>query len=491
MYASGGIVLDNYKPLCEAIEKYRKAHVYPFHTPGHKGGRGADETLSALMGDTALTSDVSLMSELDDLHNPQGCLQEAQELAAKLYGADATFFAPNGTTGAIHAMLIGTLVPGDKILVPRNTHRSVIGGLILGGLRPVYVLPAYSEAWSLSLQVTVEDIEKMLIAQTDIAAVLITSPNYYGMVADLPAIAKVAHEHGALLLVDEAHGAHLGFSPLLPPSALQCGADVVAQSTHKLLGALTQCSMLHIRGKRVERQQVAAAMSLLTTTSPNYLLLASLDCARSQMAAEGKLLVERAVKVADKLRIALEKIPQLKVLKQSIIGQGGVAGLDTTKVTVNVRELGFSGVYVGEELRRAGIAVELVDRDNLLFLLTYADDNQEIDDVIGKIVLTFMMLGALHREVTKVENSILPLPRQVLLPRVAFYAFKKECLFAEAAGEISAEQISFYPPGIPVVVPGEEITEEIISYCQELKAAGIPVSGPRDSSLERIQVVKK
>jgi arginine/lysine/ornithine decarboxylase len=443
------------------------------------------------VGEKALASDVSLMSELDDLHNPHGCLQEAQELAAKLYGADATFFAPNGTTGAIHAMLLGTLAPGDKILVPRNAHRSVIGGLILGGLRPVYVLPAYSEEWSLSLQVTVDDIEKMLATQTDIAAVLVTSPNYYGMVADLTAIAKVVHEHGALLLVDEAHGAHLGFSSAVPPSALQCGADVVAQSTHKLLGALTQCSMLHIKGARLDRQQVAAAMSLLTTTSPNYLLLASLDCARSQMATEGKILVERAVRVAGKLRIALEKIPQLKVLEQSIIGQGGVAGLDATKVTVNVRELGVTGVYVGEELRRAGIAVELVDRDNVLFLLTYADDNQEIDDIIGKIVLTFMTLGASHRRVIETEKGALPLPRQVLLPRVAFYALKKKCLFAQAVGEICAEQISFYPPGIPVVVPGEEITEEIIAYCQELKSAGIPVSGPQDSSLERIQVVKK
>jgi len=483
--------LDNYKPLCEAIEKYRKSHVYPFHTPGHKGGRGADATLLELLGEKALASDVSLMAELDDLHNPQGCLQEAQKLAAQLYGADTTFFAPNGTTGAIHAMLLGTLNPGDKILVPRNAHRSVIGGLILGGLRPVYVLPAYSEEWSLSLQVTPEDIEKLLTIQRDIAAVLITSPNYYGMVADLPAIAKIVHEHGALLLVDEAHGAHLGFSSLVPPSALQCGADAVAQSTHKLLGALTQCSMLHIKGKRLDGQQVASAMSLLTTTSPNYLLLASLDCARSQMAAEGKILLERAVKVAGKLRIALEKIPQLKVLGKNIIGHGGIKDLDPTKVTVNVRELGVTGVYAGEELRRAGIAVELVDRDNVLFLLTYADDNQEIDDIIGKIVLTFMTIGTFHRNKSETEKGTLPLPRQILLPRIAFYAQKKECLFLQAAGEISAEQISFYPPGIPVIIPGEEITERIISYCQELKAAGIPVSGPRDSSLERIQVVKK
>ena len=485
------MVLNNNKPLYEAIEKYRAAQVYPFHTPGHKGGRGAETELAELMGERALASDVSLMSELDDIHNPTGCLQEAQNLAAQLYGADVTFFAPNGTTGAIHAMLLGTLVPGDKILVPRNAHSSVIGGIILGGLRPVYVMPEYNEELSLSMQVTVEDIAEAFATNNDIGAVLITSPNYYGMTADLPAIARIAHEHKAILLVDEAHGAHLGFSKRLPESALHCGADAVAQSTHKLLGALTQSSMLHIRGERLVSEQVAAAMNLVTTTSPNYLLLASLDCARSQMAAAGKTLVERAIKAANKLRIALVKIPQLKVLDKSIIGQGGVAGLDITKVLVNVRGLGFTGVYVGQELRRVGIAVELVDRDNILFLLTYADDNKEINEIIGKIVLLFMTLVASQRTIMTPANYKLQLPRQVLLPRVAFYAGKKECLFKEAAGEICAEQISFYPPGIPIIVPGEEITEEIIGYCQELKEAGIPVSGPKDSNLERIQVVKK
>ena len=483
--------MRNYKPLCEAIEKYRNNNVYPFHTPGHKGGRGADKTLLTLMGEKALASDVSLMSELDDIHNPKGCLQEAQNLAAQLYGADVTFFAPNGTTGAIHAMLLGTLAPGDKVLVPRNAHSSVIGGLILGGLRPVYVVPEYSLELSLSLQVKVSAIAEAFAIHEDISAVLVTSPNYYGMTADLPAIAKIAHEHNALLLVDEAHGAHLGFSQKLPASALQCGADAVAQSTHKLLGALTQSSMLHIKGERLVREQVAAAMSLVTTTSPNYLLLASLDCARSQMATEGKLLVEHAIKAANKLRIALAKIPQLKVVDNRIIGQGGVAGLDSTKVMVNVRELGVTGVYVGDELRQSGIAVELVDRDNILFLLTYADDNQEIDEIIGKIVLLFMTLVASQKKVIAQTNYNLPLPRQVLLPRVAFYAAKKECLFKEAMGEICAESISFYPPGIPIIVPGEELTEEIIMYCQELKAAGIPVSGPKDSDLESIQVVKK
>lgn len=483
--------MNNYKPLCEAIEKYRKSHVYPFHTPGHKGGRGADKTLLDLMGENALASDVSLMSELDDIHNPKGCLQEAQSLAAQLYGAKYTFFAPNGTTSAIHAMLLGTLIPGDKILVPRNAHSSVIGGLILGGLRPVYVVPEYSSEFSLSMQVKASSIAEAFTIHNDISAVLITSPNYYGMAADLAAIAAIVHEHNALLLVDEAHGAHLGFSRQLPPSALQCGADAVAQSTHKLLGALTQSSMLHIQDTRLVPEQVAAAMSLVTTTSPNYLLLASLDCARSQMAEKGKMLVERAIKAAGKLRIALEKIPQLKVLDNKIIGQGGVAGLDCTKVLVNVRELGVSGVYVGEELRQLGIAVELVDRDNVLFLLTYADDNQEIDEIIGKIVLLFMTLVASQSNVMAPMNCILPVPRQILLPRVAFYAAKKGCLFKASAGEICAELISFYPPGIPLIVPGEELTEEIIAYCQELQAVGIPVSGPKDSSLESIQVVEK
>ena len=230
------------QPLVEAMERYLREQVYPLHTPGHKGGRGVAEPLRPLLGSTALRLDVSLMSELDDIHAPSGCIKEAQEAAAKLYGSDACFFAVNGTTGAIHAMLLTALQPGDKVLIPRNAHRSVMGGLILADAVPVYVQPSYLKKFGLQGQVTPEQIKEAFVLHPDLKAVLLTSPDYFGMAAEVKQIADIAHAHNAVLLVDEAHGPHLGFHEAFPPSAMQCGADMAAQSTHKILGSLTQSS---------------------------------------------------------------------------------------------------------------------------------------------------------------------------------------------------------------------------------------------------------
>ena len=481
--------MSSKEPLVEALEKYRKAGIYPLHTPGHKGGRGATASLHSLLGEKALASDVSLMAELDDIHEPGTCIKEAQDLAAKLYGAKQSFFAVNGTTGAIHGMLLGALEPGNKILLPRNAHTSVYGGLVLADLQPVYLLPDYSEEWNLSLQVTPEQVEAALSKDRDIKAVLITSPNYYGLAADLVKIAEIVHRHDALLLVDEAHGPHLGFSPLLPPSALQSGADAVAQSTHKLVGALTQCSLLHIRGQRLEAGKVAAAMSLVTTTSPNYLLMASLDAARAQLAANGETMVEAAIQTADLFRKKLRTIPGLMVLDGTIIGNGGVVAWDKTKVTINVKKLGLTGVEVGALLRKAGIAVELVDENNVLFFLTYADATQEFAKLADKIVA---VIAAARRAKprTATVSVYQDLPKVSRWPRAAFFAVSETVPFAKAVGRTSAEKICFYPPGIPAVVPGEIITQSLQEYCQAMLALGIHLTGPRDSTLKTVQVIK-
>ena len=478
------------KPLWEQMEKYWQQMVYPFHTPGHKGGRGAAPELRDILGPKALSMDVSLMDELDDLHHPSRCLKEAQELAANLYGADKSYFSVNGTTGAIHAMLLGALKPQDKILVPRNSHSSVIGGLILGDFRPVYIMPEYSQKWGLSLQVSPEQIDMALGRNQDIKAVLITSPNYYGLCTDVEAISKVCHRHGVVLLVDEAHGAHLGFSELLPPSALSCGADAVSQSTHKILGALTQCSMLHITFTHLDETRMDKAMSLVTTTSPNYLLLASLDLARAQLEEKGTSMVEAAIDAADTLRDALSTVPYIRVLNEELVGEGGVVAMDKTKVTVNVTALGISGKEVGDILRKAGIAVELVDQNNVLFLVTYADQQEAYDSVVDKIVDVFQSLSNDPKEALPLIGKKLPTPLPVITPAKAFYSSSEEVDFKMAVGEISAEQISFYPPGIPIIVPGERITSEVIDYCLNMMKIGVAVSGPSDTTLQRVRVVK-
>lgn len=475
-------------PLIEAMLKYKQENIYPFHTPGHKGGRGMEEGLRSELGESVVM-DVSLMSELDDIHEPETYIKEAQALAAQAYGSDACFWAVNGTSQAIHAMLMTALKPGEKVLLPRNAHRSVAGGLILGGIEAVFMQPDYCEEFGINFQVQPQAVQAALEGDASIKAVLLTSPNYYGVAADVEAIAKICHERKVVLLVDEAHGPHLGFSDLLPKSALQCGADACAQSTHKILGAMTQCSMLHVQGQRLSVERAADVMSLLTTTSPNYLLMASLDAARAQVQERGKEMAEAAVVAAQRLRAVCSKYAGLKLLSEADCG--GLK-LDVTKVTVNFAEWGYTGIEAGELLRQAGIAVELVDAQNVLFLVTYADVTGDYEEALAKIdnVLKNMEACKGDKACAPKAQSV-PVTKVALPLREVFYGEKEAIALEESAGKICGEQVSFYPPGIPVLLPGEVITEEIITYCKMMKGLGLPVSGPADGSLRTIRVVKR
>lgn len=473
-------------PLIEAMLQYKSEDVYPLHTPGHKGGRGMQRLLRQELG-ASVQMDVSLMSELDDIHEPETYIKEAQELAAQTYGSNACFWAVNGTSQAIHAMLLTALNPGEKLLLPRNAHRSVAGGLVLGGIEAVYLQPEYQPEFGIQMQVTVQQIEEALAQDSKIKAVLLTSPNYYGVAADVQAIADCCHAHNAVLLVDEAHGPHLGFSELLPPSALQCGADACAQSTHKILGAMTQCSMLHVQGARLDLQRAADVMSVLTTTSPNYLLMASLDAARAQVQAYGGEMAAAAVQAAAKLRRLCAAYSGLLVMEAADCG--GLQ-LDSTKVTVNFAAWGYTGVEVGELFREARVAVELVDAYNVLFLVTYADVTTDYDEALARIADVLDKMQAQKRAPLQLAAAAQVPQTQAILPlREVFYRAKKAVPLAQAAGKICGEQVSFYPPGIPVLLPGELVTEEIIAYCRAQKELGLPVSGPADSSLKTIRVI--
>lgn len=474
-------------PLVEAVLQYKNDNVYPLHTPGHKGGRGMEPSLKKLLGES-VNVDVSLMSELDDIHEPESYIKEAQDLAAQTYKSDACFWAVNGTSQAIHAMLMIACNPGDKVLVPRNAHRSVAGGLILGGLKAVYIEPEYDENFGILTQVTPETIEQALDKDSEIKAVLITSPNYYGIAADVEKIADICHARNKVLLVDEAHGPHLGFSKMLPPSAMECGADACAQSTHKIVGAMTQCSMLQIKKDRLDIERAQDVMSVLTTTSPNYLLMMSLDAARAQLQAHGQEMIEHAVSAANELRDMLKDFVGIQVLDSEDVPN---FTLDRTKITVHVSPWGYTGIEVGDALREAGVAVELVDPENVLLLISYADDNTDFRAAKARIKAVFECLEQ-YKQPAKDKLIIGKhvLTQSSVLLRDAFYGSKEKIVFAEAVGRVCAEQISFYPPGIPVVLPGEIITEEIVSYCQKMKRLGLPVSGPADSSLETIRVVK-
>lgn len=474
-------------PLLEAMLKYKAENIYPLHTPGHKGGRGMAQALRSELG-KSVPMDVSLMSELDDIHEPTMYIKEAQELAAKTYGSDACFWAVNGTSQAIHAMLMTALQPGEKLLLPRNAHRSVAGGLVLGGIEVVYLEPEYSEVFGIQLQVTPEAVKAALDKDAEIKAVLLTSPNYYGVAAKVSEIAEICHARGAVLLVDEAHGPHLGFSELLPKSALQQGADACAQSTHKIVGAMTQCSMVHFQGERLDLQRAADVMSILTTTSPNYFLMASLDAARAQLQAHGTLMSELACEAAQRLRKLCGEFAGLRVMEPQDCD--GLA-LDMTKVTVNFADWGISGVEAGDIFRSFKVAVELVDAENVLFLVTYADMDGGFADGLARIrsALEYMSKNKRpHQEHAQAIKS--PGTEAVMSLRQVFNSPKESVLLEESAGRICAEQVSFYPPGIPVLLPGERITEEIIAYCQKQRALGLPVSGPADSQLLTVRVLR-
>ncbi|MCR5756464.1 MAG: aminotransferase class I/II-fold pyridoxal phosphate-dependent enzyme [Selenomonas sp.] len=475
-------------PVAEAMKAYAGDGALAFHTPGHKQGLGAHALLRELITPQGLREEVSLMEELDDLHEPTMCIKEAQDLAAELYGADAAYFMINGTSGAIHTMIMGCLKPGDKVLVPRNAHRSMIGGLILAGVTPVFIQPRIDEKLGIPMGLVLADIVAAADAHPEAKALLLVYPTYYGVTIDLAEVAEFVHSRKMLLLVDEAHGPHLKFSDRLPLQALDAGADMAAQSTHKILGSMTQTSILLVRSGRVDLERVRSAASLLQSTSPNQLLLASLDIARLQMAEQGPELVNRAVQLAERLRQRVNEIPGLWSFGKEYLPV--CEGLDLTKVTVSVRGLGITGVQAEHILRHEyKIQCELSDAYNLLFIISYADTEEQAA-VLERALRGLAAQFAGRQELT-LPVEIPLVPAEGISPRKAFFGGRETVDFEAAAGRIAAEQIMFYPPGIPILAPGDVIDAEALYYIRTMQRLGLKVVGPADSSLKTIQVVEE
>ena len=481
-------------PIAEAMRKYRKDGALAFHTPGHKQGLGAHPLLRELVTEQGLREEVSLMEELDDLHEPTMCIAEAQKLAAELYGAGQAYFCINGTTGAVQAMLLGTLSAGDTVLVPRNAHRSIIGGLILSGARPVYLQPEIDARLGIPTGIGLENLQAAVAAYPEAKAAVLVYPTYYGTTVDLGAIADFLHSRDMLLLVDEAHGPHLPFSEELPREAIAAGADAAALSTHKILGSMTQTSMLLVNeSTRLDRERLRESVSLLQSTSPNQLLLASLDIARLQMAEQGRELVGRAVALSQKLRQSINGLAGLWSPGAEDFATPGACGLDLTKITVQVKDLGISGLEAEHYLRfEQKVQCELSDAWNLLFIISYADREEQgarLLEALQALCGYAAKLGKkpLHEGLPPKANLW---QETELTPREAFFAVKEQVAFAEAAGRISAEQVMFYPPGVPLLVPGERISRELLAYLKAQQALGRKVVGPEDTALGTLKVVK-
>ena len=486
-------------PFVEALESYKEQHFVPFHTPGHKIGVEAPQRLKDWMG-PALPYDLGVMYALDDLHEPEGVLKEAQDLTAELYGADHCWFSINGTTALIEAMIMGTVGPDEAIIIPREAHRSVISGLVLSGAKPVYMDCQFDDRWGIPLGVSVEDAIKTMDAHPEAKAILLVYPNYYGVGVDIVNIVKEAHKRGLVVLVDEAHGPHLPFSKNLPIEAIAAGADLVAQSTHKSVGSLTQTSWLLGQGDKINQRRITQMHQMLQSTSPNYIFLASLDMARHQLATEGKALISRTVELSLYLRHELNKISGITTMEYIDI-QERVVNYDCTKVLIDAKVLGLTGIEFERMLREYRIEVELVQAHHVLVLITIGDTKESVTSLIQAVQAisdTILHTSKVansnvveHAENLSKDSSLLPKPIVRVTPRNAMYANREQVPLRDALHRIVGETIAYYPPGIPCVAVGEEISSSVLQYIENRKALGYVPNGADDMSLETIWVLQE
>lgn len=479
-------------PLFTGLLEHMKKNPVQFHIPGHKKGAGMDPEFRAFIGENALAIDLINISPLDDLHHPKGMIKRAQELAAEAFGADYTFFSVQGTSGAIMTMVMSVAGPGDKIIVPRNVHKSVMSAIVFSGATPIFIHPEIDKELGISHGITPQAVEKALHQHPDAKGVLVINPTYFGIAGDLKKIVEIAHSYDVPVLVDEAHGVHIHFHERLPLSAMQAGADMAATSVHKLGGSLTQSSILNVREGLVSAKHVQAILSMLTTTSTSYLLLASLDVARKQLATKGRELIDKAIRLAEWTRRQINEIPYLYCVGEEILGTEATYDYDPTKLIISVKELGLTGHDVEQWLRETyNIEVELSDLYNILCIITPGDSEREA----GLLVSALRRLSDefSHQAEKGVKPKVLlpDIPALALTPRDAFYAETEVVPFHESAGRIIAEFVMVYPPGIPIFIPGEIITEENLKYIETNLAAGLPVQGPEDDTLQTLRVIKE
>ncbi len=486
---------QNQTPILDALKTNSTRPHAPFYMPGHKQGKGISQPLADLLGKAVFHADLTELGDLDNLFAPQGVIQEAQQLAAEAFGGSQTWFLVNGSTCGIGAAILATCGTGDKIILPRNVHSSAIAGLILSGAVPIFLNPEYDSVLDIAHSITPTAVEFALQLHPDAKAVLTVYPTYYGVCGDLRAIANITHQYNIPLLVDEAHGAHFSFHPELPTPALAAGADLTVQSIHKVLGAMTQASMLHIQGNRIDSDRISKALQLLQSTSPSYILLASLDAARQQMALHGKMLMSHTLQLAQEATTKISQIPGLSVLSPPFQGVSpGFVALDKTRLTVTVSHLGLTGFAADEILdEKFAVTAEFPSQQHLTFIISLGNTAADIQ----QLVQSFTILAKENRPTSAtIENYIwqeiaeTPNTNLYLSPREAYFAVSETLPLAKTCDRICAEIVCPYPPGIPVLMPGELVTKPVLDYLQQIQAMGGLISGCNDINLQTLKVVK-
>ena len=459
----------------------------PFDVPGHKRGRGNPE-LTEFLGQKCLDVDVNSMKMLDNLCHPVSVIRDAERLAADAFGAAHAFFMVGGTTSAVQAMVLTACKRGDKIILPRNVHRSVINAMILCGAIPVYVNPQMDHSLGISLGMRLEEVEKAIRENPDAKAVFVNNPTYYGICSNLEAITKLAHAHGMLLLADEAHGTHFYFSDQLPMAAMHAGADMAAVSMHKSGGSLTQSSILLI-GPAVHEGYVHQIINLTQTTSGSYLLMASLDISRRNLAIRGQETFARVIELVEYARNEINAIGDYYAYSRELVNGDSVFDFDITKLSVFTRSLGLAGIEVYDILRdEYDIQTEFGDIANLLAYVSIGDRPKDIERLVSALM-------EIRRNYRKNPSGMLKAeyinPQVACGPQEAFYAPKLSLPIAETAGHVCSEFVMCYPPGIPILAPGELITEEILDYIRYAKKKGCSMTGPEDMDINRLNVMER
>jgi lysine decarboxylase len=469
-------------PLFDAMVSLAEAKKVSFHTPGHKSGKGISTRFRKFVGSKIFTIDLTTLDEVDCLQKPVGVIKEAQELAAEAHGADRSFFLVNGTTVGNHAMILSTVLPGDEVLVARNAHKSILAGIILSGATPRFFLPRFDADLGIAVNVSAEAARAAMRDHPKARVVTVTSPNYYGIAVDMPGVVAAVRENDRVLVVDEAHGPHLHFHPALPVSAVDAGADLTVQSTHKIVGGMTQASMLHLREGRVDGARVAAILQMLQSTSPSYILMASLDLARMQMATEGRKLLGKAIELAEEARARINRIAGLRCLSAANVEGWGDFRLDVTKLTISVKGIGLTGYAASALLNTEfGIQVEMADLYNVLVIVSIGDRRDDLDRLVGG--LEGLARRSSPRGGQPVDVPVVPPVQAAALacaPREAYFSPHCSLPLSQAAGRVSADIITIYPPGIPILVPGEIVSRTAVEYLQHLGARGARIDGVLD-----------
>ncbi len=464
-----------------------------FHMPGHKFNAALLPELTDFFGAGVVTGDLNeAVPTIDYLHAATGTLVEAQRLAAAAVGADHTFFLINGSTVGNQAMLMAAVRDGQKVIRTRAAHRSAYAALILSGATPVYILPRTHPQVHFPLAVEVNAVQNRLDEYRDAVAIHVTSPNYYGYLSDVKGLVGLAHDHHIPLLVDEAHGAHLPFHPDLPRSAVNHGADVVVQSPHKTLGALTQAAWLHLNGERISFTRLQYLVAILQSSSPNVAFTGSLDVARRQMALHGKALLDRTLELAQRARVAIRAIPGLWCYGDELVGEYGIAACDPTKLVIRVTDTGLTGKAFAAELwSRFNLTVEFADPWQVICSITIADTS----DNVNRLIAALRTVAQDHRGIATLranQGELIPppLPQLILNPRQATFRSSRRISLIEARDQVCAEQVIPYPPGIPLLMPGEVIGAEMIAYVQYLRRQQIKIVGPEDLQMKTVRIIE-